>query len=148
MDVSGPSVVHRQRNEGVYGCAIAVCSILDICLPTAEIVVVDDFSSDGSSDGVQIDDRISVLRLTRHTGAPIGRNPRRRQDHRQHHCFADAHVRRSSGWCSTAFPIAQPVAWSGARGTGHLRHGDPSAKGYGFGIYRAGLDWAWLPPAA
>jgi GT2 family glycosyltransferase len=123
-----------------------VCSILDHLPADGEIVVVDDFSSDGSSDDVQIDERVSVLRLARHTGAPIGRNLGAAKAQGSIIVFADAHVTVPAGWFEgLADPLSQPLV--GAVGPAICDMADPSAKGYGLGFTGPRLDWAWLPPA-
>jgi len=145
MDTADPSVVIVSRNEGEM-LQKTVRSILKYLPANGEIVVVDDFSSDGSSDRVKIDERVSVLRLTRHTGAPIGRNLGAARAHGNIIIFADAHVSVPAGWFEGLADALSP-SLVGAVGPAICDMADPSAKGYGLGFTGPRLDWAWLPPA-
>jgi GT2 family glycosyltransferase len=137
------SVVVVSRNEGDY-LSRTVASIVSGLPHDGEIVVVDDGSTDGSSDRLEsIDRRVRLFRPPRRLGAAVARNYGARRARGKILVFSDAHVEPLTAWaCPLSAVLAQGgVGAAGAMLTSMLH---PREKGYGLRFTDAGLNIEWL----
>lgn len=141
------SVVVLTLNEGVM--LRKTVSALDATLPeNAEIIVVDDGSTDGSTDFLQNGSggggRV-LLERTDHLGVARGRNFGGRKARGNLIVFSDAHVEPPPGWWR---PLAEALKdpEAGAVGPGITDFADPDRRGFGMRYLDASLDSEWLCP--
>lgn len=135
------SIVIISRNEGQY-LGRSVESILAALPPHSEILVVDDWSTDGSADGLPNDGTVRVLRPPRRLGAVRARNYGARYARGPIIVFSDAHVEVSKGWFDPLFaPLARPGVGATGPVISMLYH--PEAKGYGLRFCDEALNCEW-----
>lgn len=137
------SVIVVSHNEGDY-LGRTVESLLRSLPADGEIIVVDDSSTDGSSDGLRdADDSVRVLRPARRLGASAARNFGARQASGDVVLFSDAHVEVPRVW---ARPLLKTLESPGVGAVGaaltSMLH--PQSKGYGLRFTDAGLNVDWL----
>lgn len=111
--------------------------------PGTQIVVVDDGSSDGSTDFLAHGDADVRLVRTSRRGVPLARNHGARLASGDVLVFADAHVIGPSLWCQ---PILDALADPGVGATAPAVYdlNTPDAKGFGFQLSIPTLDPTWL----
>ena len=141
------SVVVPSHNEGEQLRA-TVHHLLGTLPPDAEIVVVDDASTDGSADPLRRGyASVRLIRSTRRIGAVAARNRGAAAARGEILVFADAHVQPRAGWparFATALAERRTGAVSGAVSV----LGRPDARGYGFTWNGPDLGVTWLGRAA
>lgn len=110
----------------------------------SEIIVVDDQSSDGSTDF--LDERYAAARLVRtpeRLGVARSRNLGATQATGRVLVFSDAHVEVGFGWLpALTKALAEPGV--GAAGPVVCVMGNPAAKGYGYTLTDLSLGTRWL----
>lgn len=140
------SVVVLTLNEGAM--LRKTVSALDATLPeNAEIIVVDDGSTDHSTDFLQNGSGGGrmLLERTDHLGVARGRNFGGRKARGNLIVFSDAHVEPPPGWWQ---PLAEALKdpEAGAVGPGITDFADPDRRGFGMRYLDASLDSEWLCP--
>jgi GT2 family glycosyltransferase len=138
------SVVVVSHNEGEY-LSRTVHSLLSAWPPDAELIVVDDQSTDGSAEGLT--DRyegVKVLRPSARLGVSGARNFGAREARGDVIVFSDAHVEVAAGWASHLLrEVVRPEI--GAVGPALSDMKNRAFKGYGLHWRRdAPLVWEWL----
>jgi GT2 family glycosyltransferase len=144
MEASGVpvSVVIPSHDEGDRLTA-TVQSLLDTLPATAELIVVDDCSGDGSAEQLaQADSRIRVLRPPERLGVAGARNYGASVSRGSLLVFCDAHVSVPPGW-PLALAEALAVADVGAVAPG-IRAMDTGVTGYGLTWVGRPLQAEWL----
>jgi glycosyltransferase involved in cell wall biosynthesis len=136
------SVVVVSHNEGV-SIRKTVDNLVSTTPPDAEIIVVDDASTDGSCRGIDCVAGVRLCRPSRRLGAAAARNFGARNARGRMMVFCDAHVLTPSGW----FPpfdrlLRRPDV--GVVGPAYCEMQARDAKGYGPVLSDAGLNWIWL----
>jgi GT2 family glycosyltransferase len=135
------SIVIISHNEGEY-LGRTVESVLAARPPCSEIIVVDDWSTDGSADGLANDGAIRVLRPPRRLGTVRARNYGARHARGQTIVFSDAHVEVPKGWFEPLLaPLVRPKIGATGPVISMLNHTD--AKGYGLRFRDAALNCEW-----
>ena len=137
------SVIVVSHNEGEY-LRRTVESLISDLPSDGEIVVVDDGSTDGSSDGLKkISDRVKVYRPRKRLGAAAARNFGAHRASGENLLFSDAHVEALSNW---AEPLSKALTRPSAGAVGPMLTSmlHPRAKGYGLRFIDAGLNIDWL----
>jgi GT2 family glycosyltransferase len=143
------SVVVLSLNEGEM--LRATVDALHATLPeSAEIVVVDDGSSDGSADFLSpeyLRGSRRPLRLfrTRKLGVAAGRNFGAAQARGDVLVFSDAHVIPPAGWWQPLAEVLKDPA-VGAVGPGICDYANPERRGFGMRLIDSSLDSEWLCP--
>jgi GT2 family glycosyltransferase len=139
------SVVVLTLNEG--GLLRSTVDALDATLPdAAEIIVVDDGSTDGSSDFL-IGGPPGRRRLfqTGHLGVARGRNFGARQARGHTLVFSDAHIDPPPGWWEPLIDVLKdPIV--GAAGPGIADSANPERRGFGMRYINAFLEAEWMCP--
>jgi len=136
------SVVIPSHDEG-HRLASTVDSLLAALPLTAEVIVVDDCSTDGSADRLDyIDGRVRVLRPPERLGVAGARNYGASVSRGSLLVFCDAHVSVAPGWLR---PLAEAltVADVGAVAPG-ITSMDVGATGYGLTWVGRPLQAEWL----
>lgn len=139
------SVVVLTRNEGAM--LRQTVETLDATLPaSAEIVVVDDGSSDGSADFLlRRKSRRKRLFRTRNLGVARGRNFGASKALGSVLVFSDAHVDPPPGWWKPLLEVLEdPVV--GACGPGITDYADRERRGFGMRFINSALNAEWLCP--
>jgi GT2 family glycosyltransferase len=140
-DYCRTSIVIISRNEGEY-LGRTVQSILAALPPHSEVLVVDDWSTDGSAADLPNDNVVRVLRPPKRLGTVRARNFGARHARGQIIVFSDAHVEVPKGWFD---PLVAPLATPSVGATGPvismMYH--PAAKGYGLRFRDAALNCEW-----
>lgn len=142
------SVVVLTLNEGEM--LRKTVQALDATLPEgAEILVVDDGSTDGSPDFLnhaspENECRKRLFR-TDHLGVARGRNFGGRRAQGEIIVFSDAHVEPPPGWWEPLLEVLKDPA-VGAAGPGITDFADPDRRGFGMRFLDASLDAEWLCP--
>jgi GT2 family glycosyltransferase len=110
--------------------------------PHSELLVVDDWSTDGSAARLPKHKSVRLLRPPRHLGTVRARNYGARHARGQILVFSDAHVLVPKGWFG---PLLAPLARPGVGATGPVisMMGHPDAKGYGLRFSDAALNCEW-----
>lgn len=135
------SIVIISHNEGAY-LRRTVQSILAALPRRCEVLVVDDWSTDGSALGLPRAGTVRVLRPPRRLGTVKARNHGARQAHGEVIVFSDAHVEVPKGWFDPLLaPLAKPTV--GATGPVISMMYRPAAKGYGLRFRDAALNCEW-----
>lgn len=109
-----------------------------------DIVVVDDASTDGSTDFLGPSyGSVLLVHSAERLGVPRARNRGAALCHGRLIVFADAHIDADFGWVP-AFQAALDRPGVGAVGPAVSVMGSPSARGYGFTWRDAALNLDWL----
>jgi GT2 family glycosyltransferase len=138
------SVVVLTRNEGEM--LRRTVERLDATLPkSAEIVVVDDGSSDGSPDF--LDKRSARRRLIRtdNLGVARGRNHGARLARGRILVFSDAHIDTPKGWWKPLVRVLKDPA-VGAVGPGLTDYVDRECRGFGMRFIDTAMRAEWVCP--
>lgn len=138
------SVVVLSRNEGEL--LRRTVETLDGTLPpAAEILVVDDGSTDGSADFLE--GRNPRARLFRSSGLGVarGRNFGARQARGRFLVFSDAHIETPPGWWEPLLNLLRDPA-VGAAGPGIVDYADRERRGFGMRLIDTALHAEWLCP--
>src|SRR6201996_8472183 len=124
------SVIIVSHNEGEYLRRSVDSLVVD--LPSdAEIIVVDDASTDGSSEQLnEIDSRVRVFQLRDRLGAAASRNFGAQHASGEVLLFSDAHVEARTAWARPLVRVlGRPSVGAVGPALTSLLH--PKAKGYG-----------------
>jgi GT2 family glycosyltransferase len=135
------SVVVVSHNEG-ENLSRTIASLLAALPSDAEIVVVDDMSTDGSIEGLPAE-KLRVLRPEKRLGIASARNLGASQARGDVVIFSDAHVDVTPGFLD---PLLSALDRPGVGAVGPIvsMRDNPSAKGYGFRWRDAALNVEWL----
>jgi len=138
------SAVVISRNEGAL-LRGTVHALLGTLPRSAEVVVVDDASTDGSADFLGSSyPSVRLVRPPERRGASAGRNLGARSARGDVLVFCDAHVLPPAGWVDPVCTALEDPA-TGAVGVGVSVQGRPDLRGYGLTWTDAALNVAWLP---
>lgn len=141
--MSPVSVVVISRDEG--DCLRRTVDRLQATLPPdGEIVVVDDASSDGSADFLDVaQPNQRLVRSAERLGCPSARNVGAEAARGEVLVFADAHVDPPTDWAERLVPLleCEDVA---AVGPAIAVMGNPTARGYGITWSDSALNVRWL----
>jgi GT2 family glycosyltransferase len=131
------------RNEGAY-LRRTVKSLVSDLPSDAEIIVVDDGSTDGSSRGLRkLSDRVRVFRPQRRLGISVARNFGAGKSSGSIVIFSDAHVEALTVWARPLLAaLSNPKVGAAGPILTSMLH--PEAKGYGLRFSDAGLNVEWL----
>jgi glycosyltransferase involved in cell wall biosynthesis len=143
---SSPSftAVVPAHNEG-ESLRVTVHALLATLPTRAEVVVVDDGSSDGCADFLDgAYPSVRLVRPPRTLGAPAARNAGAQEARGDMLVFCDAHVLPPFGWAA-AFEKVLADGGVGAVGPAISVIGAPSRVGYGLVWRDAALNVEWLP---
>lgn len=141
MDDCAVSIVVISHNEGEY-LPRTVESLLRALPPRAEVLVVDDWSTDGSANGFEDGGFIRVLRPPKRQGTVKARNYGARHARGQVIVFSDAHVEVPDRWFETLLaPLARPSV--GAVGPAICMLNRRDAIGYGLRFRDGALNCEW-----
>ena len=136
------SVIVVSHNEG-ENLPRTVRALSSTVPETTDIVVVDDWSTDGSADALADDERVRVLRPPQRAGVAGARNFGAAAATGDLLVFADAHVDPVPGWLRPlAAALADPSVAAVAPAISRIEH--RSEKGFGFTWRDAGLGVKWL----
>ena len=140
------AAVVASHNEGEHLCD-TIHALLATMPADSGIVVVDDFSTDCSTDFIDGSyPSIRLLKPNSRLGAARARNFGARNTAAEVLIFLDAHVRTPQGWVDDL--LAALVAGDvGAVGPAVAVMGNPIARGYGFTWSDTALTCEWLPRA-
>ena len=137
----GESVVVVSHNEGAN--LLRTVRGLDAALPSdAEIIVIDDSSTDGSVEALP-GDRVRVIRPESRLGIAAARNLGAAESRGEVIIFSDAHVDVNPGFLD---PLREILARPGVGAVGPVvsNRDDPTVKGFGFRWRDAALNIEWL----
>jgi GT2 family glycosyltransferase len=134
------SIVIISHNEGKYLCA-TVKSLLAALPAHTEVIVVDDWSTDGSTNDLQQNSVVRRLRPPKRLGTVRARNFGARHARGEMIVFSDAHVEVPDHWPDLLAPLARPT--TGAVGPVISMLNRPAAKGYGLRFRDAALNCEW-----
>jgi GT2 family glycosyltransferase len=140
------SVVVPTHNEGAM-LRRTVTALLASLAADAEVIVVDDQSSDGSAKGIDGIPRLRVIRSPERIGVAAARNLGADAAAGSLLVFSDAHVEPDADW-ARHFERALADPSVGAVGPAILAMGAPSEAGYGRRWKDAALNAQWLPRQA
>jgi GT2 family glycosyltransferase len=137
----GVSVVVVSHNEG-QNLVRTVDSLLAALPDGAEVVVVDDVSTDGSIEALP-EGRVRIVRPETRQGIASARNLGAARSRGDVIVFSDAHVDASPGFLA---PLLDELRRPGVAAVGPAvsTRDDPRAKGYGFRWRDAALNVEWL----
>jgi GT2 family glycosyltransferase len=141
MPFSSVSVVVISRNEGSY-LKRTVENLSDTLPGNAEIIVVDDGSTDGSAKGVARRGRVRVLRA-KGLGVAKSRNFGGRQTKEDILIFADGHLGLDAGWWR---PLVEQLEDPrvGAVAPGIAKWKDDGLIGWGIRFEGPRMEVKWL----
>jgi len=142
----GISVVVPTHNEGAM-LHKTVTALLASLAADAEVVVVDDQSSDGSTKGIDGNRRLRVIRSPERIGVAAARNLGASAATGSLLVFSDAHVEADADW-ARHFERALADPGVGAVGPAVFAMGTSSEAGYGRRWKDAALNAQWLPRQA
>jgi GT2 family glycosyltransferase len=140
------SVVVPTHNEGAM-LRRTVTALLASLAADAEVVVVDDQSSDESTKGIEGVPRLRMIRSPERIGAAAARNLGADAAVGSLLVFSDAHVEPDPDW-ARHFERALADPSVGAVGPAIVAMGAPSEAGYGRRWKDAALNAQWLPRQA
>jgi GT2 family glycosyltransferase len=138
------SVVVLTLNEG--GMLKSTVDALDATLPdAAEIVIIDDGSTDGSADFLEAGSARRRLFRAGNLGVARGRNFGARQARGNTIVFSDAHIEPPPGWWEPLVDVLKdPVA--GAVGPGIADFANRERRGFGMRFINPYLEAEWICP--
>ena len=140
-DAPSISVVIVSRNEGIH-LRDTVSSFLASVPDDAEIIVVDDCSTDRSVRRIEAETRVRIDRTPKWIGTVRARNFGANRARGAVIVFADAHVSVPSAWWETLLePLEDPRVGAVGPVIQGLNH--PEAKGYGLRFVDAALNCEW-----
>ena len=140
------SVVVPSHNEGAM-LRRTVTALLASLPADAEVVVVDDQSSDDSTKGIDAIPRLRMIRSPERIGAVSARNLGADAAAGSLLVFSDAHVEPDADW-ARHFEQALADPSIGAVGPAILAMGSPHKAGYGRRWKDAALNAQWIPRQA
>jgi GT2 family glycosyltransferase len=140
------SVVVPTHNEGAM-LGRTVTALLASLPADAEVVVVDDQSSDDSTKGMDAIPRLRMIRPPERIGVAAARNLGANVAVGSLLVFSDAHVEPDAVW-ARHFERALADPGVGAVGPAILAMGSPSDAGYGRRWKDAALNAQWMPRQA
>jgi LPS sulfotransferase NodH/GT2 family glycosyltransferase len=137
------SVVIISHNEGEY-LQHTIESLQSGLSGDSEIIVVDDWSTDGSTKGLDHFERdVNVLRPDHRLGVAAARNFGAKYTKGDIIVFSDAHVVMQSNWVAPlADALTRPEVGAVAPAISVM--GRSSVKGYGGYVRAEELSWHWL----
>jgi LPS sulfotransferase NodH len=136
------AVVVVSHNEG-ENLPRTVRGLVSTVPDTTDIVVVDDWSTDGSAESLADEERVRILRPPQRAGVTGARNFGAAAATGDLLVFADAHVDPVPGWLRPlAAAFADPSVAAVAPTISRIEH--RVEKGYGFTWRDAGLGVRWL----
>jgi GT2 family glycosyltransferase len=142
------SVLIPALNEGRY-LQMTVDSVRATVAENAEIIVVDDGSTDGCADFLRCADPPAQLLEPSRPGARLGaaaaRNKAAAHAHGERLIFLDAHVQLPEGWSEPLLQMLDNPA-VGAVSPAISVWGQAANCGYGLRWTDAGMGVTWLPP--
>src|SRR5215469_3484592 len=134
------SIIVISHNEGEY-LRGTVASLLASPPPDAEILVIDDWSTDGSTEGLE-NNLVRVIRPGKRLGTVKARNFGARQAKGQIVVLSDAHVEVPERWFEPLLaPLANPSV--GAVGPTITAMYDTGSKGFGLRFRDSALNCEW-----
>jgi GT2 family glycosyltransferase len=143
VSVGSVSIVVVTHNEG-QRLGQTVEGLAATAPADAEIIVVDDFSTDGSIELLQASQPdVRVVRPPKRLGPPLARNFGTQFATGSFVLWSDAHVEPGPGW-PEAFATALADPRAGAVGPAVASLNDKSRIGYGLRWKNAALDVEWL----
>jgi len=135
------SVIVVSHNEGER-LGQTVAALTRTLPPPAELIVVDDHSTDGSTAVLAGCPQVGLIRPPRRLGVAGSRNFGARAARGQVLVFSDAHVTPDPGWLA---PLRAAIMAGGAAAAAPgIRPMGPGVPGYGFTWREPTLDTAWL----
>lgn len=137
------SVVVLTLNEGEM-LARTVRSLRATLPKSAEIIVVDDGSTDGSTAFLADDSSVRTLR-TDHYGVARGRNHGMRHARGEYIIVSDAHIEVPKGWWRPMIKVLKKPK-TGMAGPGIVDMNDPERRGFGMRLLNAALEAEWISP--
>ncbi len=142
-DHASISVVVISLNEGVR-LRETVEGLRSTLPPTTELVIVDDGSTDHSTDFLESPDEPALLLRSTGLGTARARNWGARQSRGEFIIFADAHIRMAAGWWEPMIELLRrPVVGAAAPMVSDFA--DARACGYGLRWTGPDLMAEWLP---
>jgi GT2 family glycosyltransferase len=136
------SLIVVSHNEGVW-LRRTVNSIARTTPMSAEVLVVDDDSTDGSVDRLLPQEGVTVFRPGRRLGAARARNFGAQRAKGHILVFCDAHIEPPQDWLPP-FRAALARPGVGLVGPAYTEMNSREEKGYGLGFMDAGLNCNWL----
>ena len=141
------SVVVITHNEGER-LTRTVHQLLATAPPDAEVVVVDDCSTDASCDALgELFPDVSLVRPKTRQGIAGSRNVGAARTRSRNLVFSDAHIDPLPGW-PDALLTALDRPGAGVAAPAVAAIGDPAACGYGMTWRDAARNMTWLPRQA
>jgi GT2 family glycosyltransferase len=140
----GVSIIVVTHNEG-ENLVRTVERLIATAWENSEVIVVDDFSTDGSVEPLRGDEfNIRIVKPRMHLGPTSARNFGAGFATRPLLLWSDAHVDPDPGWCD-AFAQVLALHKVGAVGPAAVVMGDGASVGYGTRWKNAALEIEWLP---
>ena len=136
------SIIVVSHNEG-RSVTWTVWNLVSTAPASSEIIVVNDFSTDGSCESLRGLEGVRVLHPVNRLGASAARNFGARHAKGRTLVFCDAHVVAPRGWFWRFDQVLQ-LPGSGAVGPVYRELNSPTEKGYGLTLIDYGLNWDWM----
>jgi GT2 family glycosyltransferase len=135
------SIIVISHNEGEY-LGRTIESFLAALPPQAEILVVDDWSTDGSASALQNDRVVRILRPARRLGAVKARNYGARYARGEILLFSDAHVEVPKNWFGPLLaPLTRPAVGAVGPAISMMYH--PDSTGFTLRFTDSALNSEW-----